>query len=121
MPQQISRDLKTVRSPLLITNGLMDGWFWAHWHSAYGRGMVAVPFFIYYTTRQRQTTMRSDDFVTIGGIEMVFLVSLIVIITKRGAQCRLRRFAAGQRIHCGYNVTATPERCPECGKKPYPD
>jgi hypothetical protein len=99
----------------------MDGWFGLAGIGAMGLGMIAVPLFIYHTSLQRQMPLRRDDFIALGGMEMVLLTTLVVVITKRGAQRRFRRFAAGQCIHCGYNLTATPDRCPECGNKPYPD
>ena len=33
------------------------------------------------------------------------------LVTKRRAQ--------HQCLHCGYDARATPERCPECGRRPF--
>ena len=30
-----------------------------------------------------------------------------------------QRRARHQCLHCGYDVRATPERCPECGRRPF--
>jgi hypothetical protein len=60
---------------------------------------------------------------TLGaGFAFIWLVVSILIIvgTLKGNQrrTRLRRFYAGQCVGCGYDLRATPERCPECGMVP---
>lgn len=45
----------------------------------------------------------------------VLLGPLIWILIDLRTSRRRQRAAAGQCIHCGYDLRATPERCPECG------
>lgn len=59
--------------------------------------------------------MESDStlvFAIIVGILGVILGSLLI---ERPAARRLLRERTGKCIHCGYDLRATPNRCPECG------
>jgi hypothetical protein len=40
---------------------------------------------------------------------------LIVMLLSHRALKRRRRHLAGHCIRCGYDLRATPTRCPECG------
>ncbi|HZN64831.1 MAG TPA: hypothetical protein VFB66_05985 [Tepidisphaeraceae bacterium] len=42
-------------------------------------------------------------------------VAVIPVMRRRGRAARLK---AGQCPACGYDLRATPERCPECGAAP---
>ena len=41
-----------------------------------------------------------------------------VFLVRRNARARQRRLAAGWCPACGYDLRATPGRCPECGAVP---
>ena len=45
----------------------------------------------------------------------VFLLAVLWGMLKAPAHARERRRAVGLCARCGYDLRATPERCPECG------
>jgi hypothetical protein len=48
------------------------------------------------------------------GIPAIFFFWLAISITSKSA-LRAKRLTIGQCVKCGYDLLATPERCPECG------
>jgi hypothetical protein len=59
----------------------------------------------------------SNDRLMFGGVA-VGVSALLLMATRRDAARRLRVLAANQVcLTCGYDLRATPERCPECGTR----
>ena len=54
------------------------------------------------------------------GVPFWFLTVLTAFISYRYAKPLLRRPTPGHCKHCGYDLRATPDRCPECGLIPTP-
>lgn len=51
-------------------------------------------------------------------VSWALIVQALVVIRRRAIRIsQSRRVRAGQCIICGYDVRASPERCPECGTK----
>ena len=49
----------------------------------------------------------------------LILGSFVVVSHRRYKGARRERWRlAGHCLHCGYDVRATPDRCPECGATP---
>jgi hypothetical protein len=51
-----------------------------------------------------------------GVILLTIALSVLVYVRSRQAGLRDRRVQAGLCAGCGYDLRASPERCPECGR-----
>jgi hypothetical protein len=121
MPPQIAKDLRTVQSPLSMTRGRMDGWYGVFATVFMCVLALVVPIILFYSDALGLPPIHRGDWIPAGCTEIGVIATLTIVLVKRGAERRLRRFAAGRCIYCGYDLTATPDRCPECGNRPYAD
>jgi hypothetical protein len=74
------------------------------------------------TLKRRGVVVAKKRYLVLPGIELILLQGgLIVWMICRKTLARRRiRAAAQQCVKCGYNLCATPDRCPECGTKVIP-
>jgi O-antigen/teichoic acid export membrane protein len=91
----------------------LDGWFGMVGIVVMMAMCAGVPFAVIF---RQGNVNHNDDLTTIAVAEFIVLLCLSILVLQRGIQRRLRRYAAGECIYCGYNLSATPDRCPECGR-----
>ncbi|HEV2296466.1 MAG TPA: hypothetical protein VGR35_21660 [Tepidisphaeraceae bacterium] len=63
-----------------------------------------------------RSTRRTDMFTAPGRHKLVVRAGLFLVQRLRAQ----RRPCTGRCARCGYDLRATPERCPECGAVPNP-
>src|SRR5579872_2812416 len=77
--------------------------------------LAILPFVIVSLHFKSRMTLAAGLGVVWVGASGLIIVSGIINLKRRQAW---RRYYAGQCVRCGYDLRATPERCPECGAVP---
>lgn len=77
---------------------------------------IRLPGFVYI---EQDTAGSQFSFVQMRRIALVWMLAFVVSIWVLGSIWRRRRRELrrmrGRCIRCGYDLRATPDRCPECG------
>jgi hypothetical protein len=107
-PVQIAAGQGTVQASHIIlkadpiTGNMRHGFLWIHLKG----GGVTMPIVrVQFTCRAAGAPM------WIPGVPLLLPLAVMCIRNRRS----VRRRRAGLCVHCGYDLRASPERCPECG------
>lgn len=108
LDEQLSEEME------LIVDGL--------WRPLHDRG-IGVRLYVAAHDAFSGPVIRSNAFILRLALPHWLIASvagLVLILTVRPDWRRHRRSARGHCPHCGYDLRASPDRCPECGKQPGP-
>ncbi|HEY7118297.1 MAG TPA: hypothetical protein VH475_17040 [Tepidisphaeraceae bacterium] len=108
------------------------GWFYGHGPAAQddpsrflysrdSRRLLGVTYFDYTWMRPRgpfDGVRERALLVPYWLLLVVFGAPAVIRLLSRGHRRRAARVAAGLCPACGYDLRATPQRCPECGHEP---
>jgi hypothetical protein len=109
----MTRPAFAIRSP-------REGWTWLGFEGS--RRSSAVPTGVSQLSGAVVATAGSDEMVTLlvplWSLTAPAAVPPILWLARRGHRRRRRRQRLGLCVACGYDIRATPDRCPECGRSP---
>ena len=89
-----------------VSPARVDAWVW---HPSLRRDRPSLP------TGSRTLSVYRADF---RHWHLLLMAGALPLLRLPGLWRRLRRPRAGACPNCGYDLRATPDRCPECGQTP---
>jgi len=84
----------------------------------YSTGRSPVAGFLFYRIAQAGLTGASFLLPVSFLVALFAPLPLVDVLLIRRRRRRRRRLAAGMCVRCGYDLRATPQKCPECGDVP---
>ena len=101
--------------------GVMPGWHFRHftWESQYRNWGWERPYFTRYHGGSYIRSSPDGEFHLIIPLWLLLPLCGIMPLAQWRFRCRKRaRERRGLCVACGYDLRATPEKCPECGIEP---
>jgi hypothetical protein len=85
------------------------------WSIAIALPVIVILVYAYRWTMIRPRATNADRVIFISACAMTAILVGLSTLVRRGQRFRDRR-NAGQCVSCGYDLRASPSRCPECGR-----